>query len=136
MHVSSNRQAGFSLIELLVVLVIIGLLAGLVVPNIMGKAGKAKHDAAKAQVQALGSAIDAYYLDTGSPPNELRDLVQKPSGASFWNGPYARDSQLVDPWNQAYEYRFPGENAQYDLISYGEDQRPGGEGVNEDITNY
>lgn len=131
-----SGQSGFSLIELLVVLVILGLIAGLVVPNVLERGEDAKVRAAEAEVQRLSMAVDEYYLDNGRPPRELRQLVDRPGDARNWNGPYIKESNLKDPWDQAYQYRYPGENRSYDIWSYGADSSPGGEGGNADITNW
>ncbi|NBB92996.1 MAG: type II secretion system major pseudopilin GspG [Gammaproteobacteria bacterium] len=135
MYKASNN-AGFSLIELLVVLIILGLIAGLVVPNIMQRGEDAKVRAAEAEVQRLSMAVDEFYLDNGRPPNELRQLIEKPGNASNWNGPYVNDSNLNDPWDNAYQYRYPGEHRSFDIWSHGADGSPGGEGPNSDIRNW
>lgn len=127
-------QGGFSLIELLVVLVILGIIASMVVPNILGRLTGAKVKAAQAQITQLSSAIDAYYLDNGELPDQLRDLVEEPGDATFWNGPYVKESLLNDPWNRKWEYKVPGDDGRlYDLYSLGADNSPGGEGENADI---
>lgn len=131
-----QRQNGFSLIELLVVLVILGLIAGLVIPNVIERGEDAKLKAAKAEVQRLSMAVDEYYLDNGNPPDELRHLLNEPSDASNWNGPYIRESNLSDPWDNRYVYRYPGEHGSFDIMSYGADGNPGGEGPNSDIGNW
>ena len=131
-----NTSQGFSLIELLVVLVILGLIAGLVVPNIMGRGEDAKARTAVAEVQRLSMAIDEFYLDTGRAPRELRELVERPGNVSNWNGPYINDSNLNDPWGNRYNYRFPGENRDFDIYSHGRDGQPGGEGPDRDIENW
>lgn len=135
----ANRRAqgGFSLIELLVVLVILGIIASLVVPNILGRLTGAKVKAAQAQITQLSSAVDAYYLDNGNLPDNLEDLVQEPADASFWNGPYVKEALLQDPWNRKWEYKVPGEQGRmYDLYSLGADKSPGGEGENADIKSW
>ncbi len=131
-----NASQGFSLIELLVVLVILGLIAGLVVPNIMGRGEDAKSRAAVAEVQRLSMAVDEFYLDTGRAPRELQELVERPGNVSNWNGPYVNDSNLNDPWGNAYTYRFPGEERDFDIFSHGRDGQPGGEGPDRDIANW
>lgn len=131
-----QRQTGFSLIELLVVLVIIGLIMGLLVPNIMSRGEDAKHRAAKAEIQRLSMAVDEFYLDNGSAPPDLKALVRKPSAADNWNGPYVNESNLTDPWDNTYTYRFPGEHREFDIFSFGADGSPGGEGPNADIGNW
>lgn len=131
-----KQAGGFSLIELLVVLVILGLIAGLVVPNIMGRGEDAKYRAAVAEVQRLSMAVDEFYLDTGRAPRELRELVERPANVSNWNGPYIRASNLADPWDNEYHFRYPGENRDFDIYSYGRDGTPGGEGPDRDIANW
>jgi len=131
-----GSSKGFSLIELLVVLMILGLIAGLVVPNVLQRGEDAKIKAAAAEVQRISMAVDEYYLDNGRPPEELRQLVNKPGNASNWNGPYVNESNLNDPWENAYKYRYPGQHRSYDVWSHGADGSPGGEGPNADITNW
>lgn len=135
MNMKTSSQ-GFSLIELLVVLMILGLIAGLVVPNILGRGEAAKSKTAVAEVQRLAMAVDEFYLDTGRAPRELRELVEKPGNVSNWNGPYVNESNLDDPWGNAYVYRFPGEHRDYDISTLGRDGRPGGEGPDQDIANW
>ncbi|HXH03633.1 MAG TPA: type II secretion system major pseudopilin GspG [Candidatus Competibacteraceae bacterium] len=135
------RQTGFSLIELLVVLVILGLLAGIVAPQFIGEGDKARPKVAKQQIESLGTALDTYKLDVGRYPNTaegLRALVEKPAGSNRWNGPYLRKSGIPkDPWDNDYQYRSPGENGRpYDLLSFGADGAPGGEGLNADIVSW
>ncbi|GJM10124.1 MAG: type II secretion system protein GspG [Lysobacteraceae bacterium] len=134
--ITPMRVQGFSLIELLVVLVILGLLAGMVVPNIMGKAEKAKSDAARTAVQQLSMFVENYYLDNGSPPDNLEALVRQPGNADNWSGPYAKESQLKDPWGRPYQYRYPGEHGDFDIFSLGADDSIGGEGPNKDVGNW
>ncbi|MGE0824458.1 MAG: type II secretion system major pseudopilin GspG [Candidatus Binatia bacterium] len=132
----NRKEAGFTLIELLVVMVIIGLLAALVGPNIMGAAKKGEMTAAKAQLVNFSTALDAFRLDNGRYPNTqegLQALIQAPSGASRWDGPYLKKEVPLDPWGRPYVYRSPGENKPYDLFSYGADGTSGGEGENADI---
>lgn len=131
-----SSSKGFSLIELLVVLVILGLIAGLVVPNVFQRGEDAKVRAAKAEIQRLSMAIDEFYLDSGRPPRDLRELVERPSNARNWNGPYVNASNLTDPWDNPYQYRFPGQHRSFDLFSNGADGQPGGEGHNRPITNW
>lgn len=129
-------QGGFSLIELLVVLVILGLIAGLVIPNVIGQTEKAKVKAAAATIQRLAMGVDAYYLDNGQVPERLSDLVNEPGGVSNWTGPYVKTSILKDPWGEEYRYRYPGEHGEFDIVSYGPDKQMGGEGRNADITSW
>jgi general secretion pathway protein G len=134
------RAAGFTLIELLVVLVILGLLAAFAAPQVLNYLGRAKTDAAKAQVQNIASILDLYRLEVGSYPDEkdgLDALLVQPADAPRWNGPYVkRRDALIDPWGEMYVYRYPGEHRTYDLYSLGADQAEGGEGEDEDITTW
>jgi len=132
----NQASKGFSLIELLVVLIILGLIAGLVVPNIMGRGEDAKSRTAVAEVQRLSMAVDEFYLDTGRPPRELRELIQRPSNVSNWNGPYVNASNLEDPWGNPYNFRSPGEHRQVDIYTHGRDGQPGGDGPDRDIANW
>lgn len=130
---------GFTLIELLVVMVIIGLLAALVAPRFIRQEEKAKVKAAKAQIELLGTALDTFRLDAGRYPNTqegLEALRRKPGGLAGWDGPYLKKEVPVDPWRKPYIYRSPGQNGPYDLISYGADGSPGGEGDDQDITSW
>ena len=130
---------GFTLLELLVVVVIIGLLAGFVAPRYFGQVGKSEVGMAKAQIDALEKALDQYRLDTGRyPDNEagLKALVAKPANEPKWSGPYLRKDIPLDPWGRPYVYKFPGEKGEFDLISYGKDGQPGGSGENADLTNH
>jgi len=135
-RVRGGVQSGFTLVELLLVLVILALIGGLVLPGIIGKAESAKAKAAASQVSRLSMAVESYYLDTGNTPESLEDLVNEPSDASGWNGPYVKASSLKDPWGRAYEYSYPGEHAEFDIVSLGADGQPGGEGKNADLNNW
>jgi len=131
--------AGFTLLELLVVVLIIGLLAGFVAPRYFNQVGKSEINVAKAQIDALEKALDQYRLDTGHYPTTelgLVSLVQKPPNEPKWAGPYLRKEVPLDPWGKPYVYKMPGEKgADFDLLSYGKDGQPGGNGENADITN-
>ena len=137
--IHSKAAAGFTLVELLVVLAILALLAGLVGPRVLNQLGGAKSKSAAVQIRDLESALEMYKLDVGRFPNNedgLQALVSQPSTATGWNGPYLRKSDVpADPWGQPYQYRFPGERGEYDIISMGADGTPGGEGENADVTN-
>jgi general secretion pathway protein G len=132
------RQAGFTLLELLVVVAIIGLLAGYVGPRYFAQIGKSERQTAVAQIQAFEKALDQYRLDTGRYPTSeqgLKALVARPESEAKWNGPYLQKDPPVDPWGNAYLYRAPGEKFEFDLVSYGKDGRPGGEAEDTDIRN-
>ena len=135
---ASKGNAGFTLLELLVVMVIIGLLVGYVAPNYFSAVGKSEVKAAKAQIDALHKSLVAYRLDVGAyPPSDpgLNALVQKPAGATQWAGPYLSKTVPLDPWGHAYVYRFPGRRGEFDLLSYGRDGKPGGDGEAADISD-
>ena len=130
---------GFTLLELLVVMVIIGLLAGLVAPRYFEQIGKSNTNVAKAQVDSLSKALDAYRLDVGAyhtTEGRLDALVTRPQNAPRWNGPYLQKRVPLDPWDRPYQYRSPGEHGDYDLMSFGKDGQPGGTGENSDITSW
>ena len=131
---------GFTLIEMIVVVIILGLLAGLVAPRLFGRVGQSKQVAARAQIELLGSALDQYSLDTGAyPPSAvgLEALIRN-SNATGWNGPYLKKSTIpADPWGNPYNYKCcPGDHGEYDLWSDGADGKPGGDGENADVTSW
>ena len=135
-----KREAhGFTLLELLVVMVIIGLLAGYVGPKYFSQIGKSEVKAARAQIDALGKALDQFRLDTGHYPSMeegLGALVTRPASESKWDGPYLTKNVPPDPWGNPYVFKIPGEHGEYDLLSYGKDGQPGGEGEAADVTNW
>ncbi|MBW9336786.1 type II secretion system protein GspG [Herbaspirillum sp. RU 5E] len=134
-----NRQKGFTLLELLVVMVIIGLLAGYVAPRYFAQIGKSETKAARAQIDAFEKALEVYRLDTGHYPSTeqgLEALGKQPAGESRWQGPYLKKAVPPDPWQHPYVYRYPGEHGDYDILSYGRDGKPGGEGEDADIVNW
>ena len=131
-----SRTKGFTLLELLVVIVIIGLLAGYVAPRYFGQVGKSEVQVAKAQIESLEKALDQFRLDTRSYPTAeqgLDALVSKPSNANGWSGPYLKKAVPNDPWGRAYVYRVPGSKGEFDLYSLGKDGKPGGTGEDADI---
>lgn len=130
---------GFTLLELLVVMVIIGLLAGYVGPKFFGQIGKSEVKAARAQMDALQKSLDQYRIDVGRYPateQGLAALTTKPGDEQRWSGPYLSKAVPKDPWGREYQYRSPGEHGEYDLVSHGKDGRPGGEGEDADITSW
>jgi general secretion pathway protein G len=134
-----RRERGFTLIEILIVVIIIGLLAALVGPRLFGKLSMAKLKAAKAQIELFGTALDAFRLDTGRYPTTeegLKALREKPSGLENWQGPYLPKELPNDPWGRAYVYKSPGEHGEYDLISYGLDGVEGGQDENQDVVSW
>lgn len=133
------RHSGFTLLELLVVMVIIGLLAGYVGPKYFAQVGKSEVKTARAQIDAFGKALDQYRLDTGHyPSNELglSSLMSRPSNDPKWSGPYLTKAIPLDPWGNAYRYKLPGEHGEYDLFSYGKDGQLGGRDEAADIGNW
>ena len=130
---------GFTLLELLVVMVIIGLLAGYVGPKYFSQIGKSEIKLAKAQIDSLEKSLDQYRLDTGHYPSSedgLAALVTRPASETKWDGPYLKKNVPLDPWGNAYVYKIPGEHGEFDLLSYGKDGQMGGEGEAADVTNW
>lgn len=134
-----NGEAGFTLVEILVVITIIGLIMAIVGPRVLNYLGESKVKAARIQIESLGSALDLYYLDMGRYPNSndgLAALVQRPGNAEEWNGPYLKGGVVPnDPWGHAYVYRSPVEHAPYEIVSYGADGQEGGAGTAADISS-
>ena len=135
-----NKQSGFTLIEMLVVLVIIGLIMGLVGPRVLNYLSDARVKTARLQIASLSNSLELFYLDVGRFPTTqegLAALVQRPPGMDVWSGPYLKGRAVpADPWRNQYVYVAPGSHGSYDLMSYGSDGREGGEGSAADITNW
>ena len=130
---------GFTLLELLVVMVIIGLLAAYVGPRFFSQIGKSEQKAARAQLDAFEKALDQYRLDVGRYPNAeqgLGALMTKPGNEARWSGPYLKKAVPSDPWGRPYLYKQPGDHGEYDLWSYGKDGQAGGTGDDEDVTSW
>ena len=130
---SPAAQAGMSLLEIIIVLVLIGMVLTLVGSRVLGGADKGKFKLAESQIQTLAGKIENYQRDTGALPASLEDLVAAPANAAGWLGPYAKPAELKDPWGHAIEYRVPGEGKPFDLLSLGKDGQPGGTSYNADI---
>jgi general secretion pathway protein G len=135
-----SAQAGFTLVEMLVVITIIGLIMALVAPRVLNYLSESKTKTAKIQIESLGSALDLFFLDSGRYPSSsegLAALVQRPGNVPAWNGPYLKGSLVpTDPWGNAYIYRSPGEHGAYDIVSFGADGQEGGTGTATDIDSW
>jgi general secretion pathway protein G len=133
-----GSEAGFTLVEMLVVIAIIGLIMGLIGPRVLNYLSESKVKAAKIQIQSFASALDLFYLDAGRFPSTsegLAALVRQTPGVAAWNGPYLKGGTVPsDPWNHSYLYRSPGERGPYDIMSYGADGQEGGSGNAADVS--
>lgn len=133
-----EKQAGFTLVEMLVVIAIIGLIMGLIGPRVLSYLSESKVKAARIQMQSFQSSLDLFYLDAGRYPTTaegLAALVKPTPGVAAWNGPYLKGGNVPnDPWNHSYVYRAPGDHGPYDIVSYGSDGQEGGSGVAADIS--
>ncbi len=136
---SKKNNKGFTLIEVMVVIIIVGLLSALVAPKFFGKIDQAKVKTTKTQIELLGSALDDFRLDNGRYPTTdegLEILRTEPEGLKTWHGPYLPKAVPMDAWGRAYIYKSPGEHGEYDLLSYGKDGEEGGEKDNKDIVSW
>lgn len=135
----ATRHSGFTLLELLVVMVIIGLLAGYVAPRYFAQVGKSEVKVARAQIDALEKALETYRFDVGRYPTTeqgLEALMKAPPGVPKWQGPYLKKAVPPDPWGKPYSYKIPGEHGDFDIVSLGRDSKPGGSGEDADIGNW
>lgn len=133
----AGKARGFTLLELLVVLAILGMIAAFAGPRIFKYLSSARADSARVQLENLGQGIDLYKLEVGTYPPDLEALVSQPAGGERWNGPYLKKPVIPqDPWGNEYVYQFPGEHGPYDLMSLGADSAEGGEGENQDIVSW
>ncbi len=135
--VSLRHGSGFTLLELLVVLAILGLIASFAAPRVFKALSGAETDAARIQLENLGTGIDLYRLEVGKYPPDLEALVKKPTEVDKWNGPYLKKAVIPkDPWGNEYIYRQPGEHGPYDLLTLGADNVEGGEGAKQDVVSW
>ena len=135
---SVSVSSGFTLLELLVVMVIIGLLAGYVAPRYFAQIGKAEVKVARAQIDAIEKSLEQYRLDTGHFPTQeqgLSAVVKKPANEPRWDGPYLKKELPLDPWGRPFIYKIPGDRGEFDLVSLGKDGAPGGTGEAADLQN-
>ena len=138
-RMNKSGQTGFTLMELLVVLAILGLLMSLVGPRVLNQLGGAKTKTALIQIKDLEQSLEMYKLDVGRFPSTgegLQALVTKPSNAAGWNGPYLKSDVPLDPWKREYQYKYPGERGELDIFTYGQNGTPGGEGEDSDVGNW
>lgn len=137
--INRRHRAGFTLLELLVVVAIIGLLAAFVGPRLFGNVSKSEITTAKAQIEAFSRALESYRIDTGKFPDTalgLQALVTKPADVQRWNGPYLQKDVPLDPWGNAYTYKRPGaNNRDFEIVSFGRDGSPGGTDEDADLSN-
>ncbi len=134
------KRGGFTLLELLIVMIIIGLLAALIGPKMIGRVGESRQTVAKQQIEGFSSALEMYKLDTTKYPTQeqgLEALVTQPQGLTNWKGSYLKKKFIPkDPWGNAYVYTYPGEHGDYDIVSYGADGNSGGDGEDKDVASW
>jgi general secretion pathway protein G len=134
------KRGGFTLLELLIVMIIIGLLAALIGPKMIGRVGESRQTVAKQQIEGFSSAMEMYKLDTTKYPTQeqgLEALVTEPQGIANWKGPYLKKKFIPkDPWGNNYVYTYPGEHGDYDIVSYGADGNSGGDGEAKDVASW
>lgn len=139
MNTPVRNSRGFTLLELLVVILIIGLLTGIVAPRLMGQISRSERTVARGQIDAFDKALDAFRMDMGRYPSTaegLAALQQAPGADARWHGPYLKGGVPADPWGSPYQYQYPGtQGRDFDLLSLGRDHAPGGSGDDADITN-
>ncbi|AMB86065.1 type II secretion system protein GspG [Pseudomonas agarici] len=133
---SPRYHQGFTLLEMLAVIVLLGVIATIVVRQVGANVDKGKSGAGKAQLASLSMKIEGYALDIGAPPKELVELTSSPANVRLWSGPYAKPSDLLDPYGHSFGYRAPGAHGAFDLIFFGKDGQPGGDGYNADLGNW
>ena len=135
-----RREAGFTLLELLVVLAIMGLLAAIIAPQVLRYLGSSRTQTARVQIQNIVAALELYKLDVGHYPTQaegLNSLVTAPGNETGWNGPYLKkESALKDPWGEPYVYKIPGQHGEFDIYSLGSDKAEGGTGEAQDVGNW
>jgi len=133
-----QRERGFTLMEMIAVIIVIGLVAAFVAPRIIGQSDVARARLAVTGISDLGGKLELFKLDAGRYPNTsegLKALVTNPGSTTNWNGPYANEAQIKDPWGNPYTYTSPGQKGPYEIKSLGADGKEGGEGPDKDITN-
>lgn len=139
-RIAATSEAGFTLVELLVVLAILVLLATYVGPRVIGYLGSSRTQAAKVQIESLASALELFRLDAGRYPTSeegLKVLVERPADVQVWNGPYLRKQGVpLDPWNRSFHYRIPGQHGEFDIFTLGADNQQGGTGENSDVGSW
>jgi general secretion pathway protein G len=133
---AASKSAGFTLIEMMMVIALISIVGAIVIGRVYENFNKGKYGAGVAGVKSLEMKIESYVLDNGGPPQSLNDLVNRPSNASNWSGPYAKEGDLKDPFQHSYFYKSPGDHGDFDIVFYGKDGKPGGDGLDKDAGNW